>query len=293
LKFTQIVLVIFLSLVVSVAGTYYLNAHKSNGFSATSQETALERVKRTGILRCGYYVFAPMTIRDPNTSQLSGFSVDMMENIAKAASVKVEWVEQVDFGNWPAGLQSGRFDAVCTPVWPDAAVAREAIFTHSMFFASINAYARGDDHRFDNNLAAIDSPDVTIAGIEGNVTTSLAHDLFPKAKILAVPQNAPGGLPAENVITKKADIFFWDANGAQELLKSNPGSVHNVDPAHPVKIMPFVLAVKPGEGDMRDFLDIGVQSLENTGIINKLLDQWERYPGSFYRLAKPYITQPN
>jgi ABC-type amino acid transport substrate-binding protein len=253
-------------------------------------ETAFDRVIRTGVLRCGYYVFAPVTVRDPNTGTLSGLAIDLVNQLGQNAGLKVEWAEEVDFGTWPAGLSAGRFDAVCTPVWPDAALARQVIFTRPAFYAGINAYARADDHRFDNNLAAINDPEVTIATIEGNATNFIAASQFPKAKLLSLPQTAPSGTMAENVVTKKADVFFWDVNGVQTFLASNPGSVRGVDPANPVKVMPFEIAVKLGESALRDLLDVGLQGLEDVGYTNKLLTKWENYPGSFYPLHKPYVV---
>ncbi|MDX2027345.1 MAG: transporter substrate-binding domain-containing protein [Alphaproteobacteria bacterium] len=287
-------LFLFLAVVV-LAVTAAFTAIKA--FSAASlprpnvqRETALDRVKRTGVLRCGYYVFPPVTMRESSGRTLSGLSIDMMEKIGTSAGLKIEWTEEVDFGTWPLGLKAGRFDAVCTPIWPDISLAREAAFTRPMFYAGINAYVRGDDHRFDNNLAAINNPNVTLSVIEGNATYYLAHANFRNARIQALPQNSPGGAPAENVITRKADIFFWDDNGAYDFLKSRPGSIRNVAPGRPIKVMPFELATDAGEGELRDFLDVALQNLEDSGATNLLLQKWERVPGSYYPLAKPYMV---
>lgn len=86
--------------------------------------------------------FPPVTYRDPNTKALSGLSVDMMEHIARDAGLKVEWTEETDFGNWIAGMTAGRFDAFCTPMWPDTAMARQVLFTRPMFYAGIFVYAQ-------------------------------------------------------------------------------------------------------------------------------------------------------
>ncbi|MDD5586291.1 MAG: transporter substrate-binding domain-containing protein [Alphaproteobacteria bacterium] len=275
-----------------IALAFSLYTAKTRQAGAAAQESAFARVKRTGVLRCAYYVFPPATYRDPNTKALSGLSVDMMERIAKDGSLKIEWTEEINFGSWQPGLMAKRFDAVCTPMWPDAAHAREALFTRPMFYAGINVYARAGDHRFDNNLAAINDPGVTIAVGESEPTVTMAQDHFPKAKVLALPQNAAAGSAAQSVLARKADVFFWDENGIREFFKANPGTLHNVDPNHPVKVMPFELMVGLGEDDLRDFLDIGLQALEDAGITNQLLDKWEAAPGIFYHMAKPYVLPP-
>jgi ABC-type amino acid transport substrate-binding protein len=285
MKFSQVVMVILVSVSLSV----YATRHYAGLSSApAAKEQAMDRVLRTGVLRCGYYVFSPITIRDPNSGKLSGFSVDMMSRIAQEAGLKLEWTEQVDFGNWPEALKSGRFDAVCTPLWPDPSVARVASFTRPMLYSSISVYARGDDHRFDGNLAAVNDPKVTIVVLDGTGQAVLAETHFPKAKLLRLPQATAAGLQAENVATKKADLLLWDENGVFDYLKTNPNGLHNVDPKHPVRVMPFELAVAPGETRLREFLDIGVQSLEDTGYTQYLIRKWERAPGGFYPMAKPY-----
>lgn len=289
MKLSQTVAVIALSFIVAFVTTKLVASNKN---TTILQETAYERVMRTGVLRCGYYVFSPMTIRDPNTGKLSGLGVDMIESIAKSASLKVEWTEEIDFGNWVPALKVGRFDALCTGTWPEASLAREVTFTRPTFYAGINVYARGDDHRFDNNLDAINDPKITIAVIEGTALTDLAATYFPKAKLLRLPQNSPGGAQAENVATKKADVLFWDENGVLEYLKNNPNGLRNVAPNRPVKVQPFELAVNHGEYKLRDLLDVGLQSIEDSGYTNILLAKWERAPGSFYRMSKPYVTTP-
>jgi ABC-type amino acid transport substrate-binding protein len=290
MKVNQLALAVVIGAVIATAAVYMMGgAQRGANTAQTAKETALERVLRTGVLRCGYYVFPPETLRDPNTRALSGLAVDIMERIAKNASIKIEWTEEVDFGNWMAGLKAGRFDAMCTPMWPEPALAREVLFTRPMNYSGIYAYARYDDHRFDGNLAAVNDPSITVAAIEGTPQLTLAQDHFPKARLLPLPQNAPGASTVENVVTKKADVFLWDDNGVHDFLASNPNSVHNIDPGHPLKVMPFELVTNMGESALRDFLDVGLQSLEDTGVTNTLLDKWERMPGNFYRMAKPYV----
>jgi ABC-type amino acid transport substrate-binding protein len=293
MKFTHLLLVAFLSVVAaSFTASYTVRtfAPPPGNAAPVLKESALDRVKRTGVLRCAYYVFPPVILRDPATGALSGLGVDMTGRLLQGTGIKVEWTEEIDFANWQPGLKAGRFDAICTPMWPEAALAREALFTRPMFYSGIYVYARGDDHRFDDNLAAVNDPAVTIAIIEGNGTDTLAERLFPQAKLLKLPSNSPGGLPAENVITRKADVTLWDENGVHDLLASRPGSIRNVDPSHPVKVMPFELVTNLGEESLRDFLDVGLQSLEDTGATRQILDKWERAPGDFLRMAKPYAV---
>lgn len=55
---------------------------------ASKQETTFERVLRTGVIRCGYPVWPPSNIVDPNTKILSGYSHDLTEAVADELSLK-------------------------------------------------------------------------------------------------------------------------------------------------------------------------------------------------------------
>ncbi len=290
MKLPAILLTVLLSVASAYATVLYVEKHGgiASMTAPSVKETAFERVMRTGVLRCGYYVFPPVTQRDLNTNELSGFAVDLTNRLAANAGLKVEWTEEVDFGNWTAELQAGRFDAMCTPAWPTASMSRVVRFTRPFIYSSINVYARGDDHRFDNNLKAVNDPSVTIAVIEGTALVELIESHFPKAKLLLLPQNSPGGSQAENLATKKADLILWDENGVFDYLKTHPGGVHNIAPGHPVRIMPFELAVQVSEDRLRDFLDTALQDLEDTGYLEQVIRKWERAPGSFFYLAPPY-----
>ncbi|MBU6236120.1 MAG: transporter substrate-binding domain-containing protein, partial [Alphaproteobacteria bacterium] len=132
------------SLLLSFA--FVLSAFSAHADDA--RETAWQRIIRTNTIRCGYYVFPPVTYRDPNTKALSGFSVDMMEAIGKAAGLKIEWTEEVNFANWVPALQAGRFDMACTPMWPDIPLGRVVSFSVPFMFAGLSPMVRADDDRF-------------------------------------------------------------------------------------------------------------------------------------------------
>jgi hypothetical protein len=81
MKFLQIPLVIILSFVVAFVTGRYVAPHR--GESAIQfQESAYDRIIKSGNIRCGYIVYPPNTIRDPKTGAFSGISYDIMSRIA-------------------------------------------------------------------------------------------------------------------------------------------------------------------------------------------------------------------
>jgi ABC-type amino acid transport substrate-binding protein len=253
-----------------------------------SNQSVLDHVLQTNKLRCGYYNFPPVfkMYNDKGEKKPEGLSVDMMELIAKKTGLNIEWTEEITFGSWPAALQAGRIDAVCTPVWPDAPLGRAAIFTKPMFFATLSPLVRKDDPRFNNDLSRLNADDVTFVVQDGNNTSELTKQFFPKAKILSISASVDGPTAIENIVTKKADAMILDRNALLEYNKRSGDILRMVSPDKPVKYQPFVLATSTKAADLREFLNNALDDLHYSGTIDYLLKKWEAEPGLYARKAE-------
>jgi polar amino acid transport system substrate-binding protein len=283
---------IALTAVLAAGATHFLLRPEGDQSQITVVQPAYQRIMQTGTIRCAYYVFSNASMRDASSGKLSGMMIDMMEAIGADTNLQIDWVEEVNFGNVTAGLQSGRYDAVCTPSWPSSALAREAYFSLPMFYAGITPFVRVADSRFDDDLSKLNHQDIRIAVQEGTPNVDLVRAIFPQAQIMISPPNAPAGEDAMNVVGGKADVVLWDINGAFEFMKNNPGSLRQLAATQPLKIMPFVLLVPRGETDLKFLLDAAVQNLQNTGTMARLIDRWQPAPGTFYKAAAPFAAPP-
>ena len=260
--------------------------------AAADKESVYERIIRTGEIRCGYYLFKPATWIEPNSGELKGFSVDIWELLGENMGLTVKWVEEVDFSTMYEGLNTGRYDAICSPSWPNSRNARVAAFSAPLFFASINAYVRANDTRFDPNektswQTALNRPEIKLAVQDGSVEAHIANTRFPKAAQISVPQSAPATQIEINVQTGKADATFLDANRAQQYLKHNPGSLRRLGD-HPIQVFPFKIPVLASVLRFKNHLDIAIEELLNNGEIERILDQYDPDHILFARTAKPY-----
>jgi ABC-type amino acid transport substrate-binding protein len=259
--------------------------------ASVTTESAYDRVLRTGTLRCGYYVFPPVLTRDPNTNEFSGLSVDMMNRIGEKAGLKIEWTEEVSFASWPAALAANHFDAVCTPLWPDIGLGREALFTRPFMYSGLGPVVRADDHRFDDDSAKLNDPAITIVVQEGDPKQELAADAYPKAKLLVLPAVTDPATMMMNVMSGKADAILWDRNALIKFNGNNGAAAKMLQPDRPLKAQAFVLGVQQGEFGLAAFLDNAVAELLNTGAVDRLLTKWEPAQGTFLRVAAPYQVQ--
>jgi ABC-type amino acid transport substrate-binding protein len=77
-------------------------------------ETAYERVIRTRTLRCGWALWPIFEDIDPNTKELKGIVPEFTQALAQKLNLKIEWVMEVQWGQEPEALATGKIDAICS-----------------------------------------------------------------------------------------------------------------------------------------------------------------------------------
>lgn len=256
---------------------------------ADSGESTFDRVMRTGTLRCGYYAYAPITVKDPLTGELSGLSVDIMEAIAAKTSLRIEWAEEITFANWIPALQTGRIDAVCTPLWADASYARIATFTLPLFYDAVLPLVRADEARFGHKTEDLDNEAITIAYQADNMVEKLIQAHFPKARTLVLPDTSDYGLLMQNVVAGKADVALWDLAGFGLYNRNNPGKMKVLELDKLLRLIPCALPVLNKEQELLALLNAGLNDLLLSGQLDKIIDKWETDGPLWLRAAKPAI----
>ena len=101
--------------IVGVSACSARNNSTNNGSSTAAPKNLLETIKSQGKIRIGTEgTYAPFTFHD-STGALTGFDVDIANEVAKRLGVKAEFVETKWDGMF-AGLDAKRFDAVINEV---------------------------------------------------------------------------------------------------------------------------------------------------------------------------------
>lgn len=254
-----------------------------------SQDT-YDRVQKTGVLRCGYVSYPPGLTKDPRTGQVSGIFPDVLREIGQNLGFKVQWSEEVGWGTMVEGLNSGHYDAICSPVWPIPQRIRVADFTVPLYYSGAEAYIRPNDKRFAASLGALNDPQMRIATTDGEASDAIASADFPNAQRISTPQLTDVSQLLLMVATNKADATFIEPYIAHQFLKSNPGSLEPARPGVPLRLYPNVMMLRQQDDRLRRILDNAITDLENNGYIEKILDQNEPYRGAFYR--KPLPIEP-
>ncbi len=281
---------ISLALSLLALGSVWFFHAQDHRVSPLQKETAFERVMRTQTIRCAYASWPPYFKIDPNTKQKSGIFYDLTEAIGKSANLKIEWGEEVSYSLVSQNLSSGKQDVFCGLMWTSPHRGKRIEFTAPIAYMPLYAYVREGDARFDHNLAAINDNRITIASQDGSSMQGIASATFPLAKQFTIPELSDAVQVIANVAAGKADVVFVNPDTMRDYNRNNPGkSLRLVPSATPLRLFGESLGVAKGEWELRDFLNVVLAELQGDGTIDRILTQYETEPGSFKRVAHPYV----
>ncbi len=191
---------------------------------------------RTKTLRCGYAIWSPALLKDPNTGKFSGLIYDYVEALGKALDLKVEWAEEVSWADFPAALENNRIDAMCAGVWPSAKRSACRRLCPTDLFVPFMAYARADDTRFDNKLETLNSPDYTLTMTDGETSSIVAYADFPNTKKTELPKLTDISVNFLNVVNHRADVYLNDLISYNEFNDNNPGQLKVIPAQRPLRL---------------------------------------------------------
>ncbi|MFA6279254.1 MAG: transporter substrate-binding domain-containing protein [Bdellovibrionales bacterium] len=287
MKISQLALTVLLSAAVAFG---VVKVASPTTTTATAKETAFQRVMRSQTIRCAYALSGPPRfIPDPNTKALQGSLVDIMEEIGKVLHLKIEWAEDTGYGTFAENLRSGKEDMFCGTVWTSSARAHKILLTSPLFFASIHAYVKEGDNRFDNKPEALNNDSVTLSVMDGASGLAVASTTFPKANLYKVPQLGNISEIMMGVATGKADATIFDESNILAYNKKNPQHpLRRVLGLPPLRLYGESFAVGMGEFELRELLNTAISELQNNGTIDSILKKYEPEYGRFERARDPF-----
>ena len=252
-----------------------------------NENSAFDRVMKSQTIRCGYIISPSHLRKDANTGEFTGIAPEVIKKMAENLSLKIEWTEEVGWSTALEGLAMGRYDVLCTSVWMTTSRALRADALNPLDYAGVNTWIRPDDKRFSGKLADMDWSKIKIATIDGHVSDIIARTEFPAAQRVSLQDMSQISELYQMVADGKADVTFEQNFIGYEFIKSNPGKIIKTD-HEPLRVFPASFLIPQGEEKLKAMLNVAQDELINSGFVDKVIDQHEIYPGSFYRVAKPY-----
>lgn len=285
------IVVVVVSAIVAATVAWGVHTATQSGGSSQYASDAYDRVFSSKTLNCGYIEYPPALMRDPHSGKITGIFAEAVETAAHNLGLTVVWKEEVQWGTMIEGLDTNKYDAICSSVWSNSARWARADFTIPLYYSGIDAYVRAGDHRFDNDIFSANRPDIHVATIDGDTSQIIAHQLFPQAATLSLPQLADYSQLLLTVKEGKSDITFAEPYYALLFAKNNPGSIENATPLKPLRVFGNAVMVRKGETRLRTTLDGALTELINDGTVDKLVNKYAGGSGAYYPVATPYRTR--
>ena len=246
----------------------------SNDVGSHGLPGLLQRIESTGELHAGYGVYPPYTQENPNTKEVSGFSVDIINQIAKDLKCKIVW-HRLNWNTMSADLKRGEYDVIADPIFQTIPRAREFAFTEPYaYFPDGIGVVRRDDNRF-RAFDDLDQKGVTIAVGQGWASETLIQSRFTKATVVPV-QTATDLLQVFNeVISGRADVAVADAADAKRFVQEHPNEVKALFLDNPPAFMPAGFALRPEDRRSAEFLTVCLRNLKATGVLDGIARRYD------------------
>ncbi len=281
MRFEQVIATIVISLLAGTVGAFLiLMGHLPKAASTAKTETAMERVVKSGTLKCGYMLQPPYFMKDPNTNAFSGLWYELTEKIAALSHLKVVWAAETTERDMAADLQAGKFDVFCAG-WPvGGARAQELIVTTPLHYSTLGVFARADDARFDAKPDAINRTETTFSvRLDTPEHARLLLD-FPAATRVAVPAEAADTRTIDAVLDKKADLLIAERTAIEPYVNTVPSRLKEISSSHALVPVGRAFALRPDQYVLRDFLNVGKQNVLGSSFIESMLEKYTRLPGA-------------
>lgn len=271
----------FLAMTILILFTYSAQAQE------TKKESAYDRVMKSETIKCGYFIWPPFMEIDINTQEKSGVFYDITEEIGKQLSLKIEWSSEISWDSLFEGYKTGKYDAICGPMFSTPSRARESDFTTEIAYAPTYLYSRADDTRFDNNYEAANDESVKISILEGEYGQILANEIFPKAQKVTAMNLVDGSSQFMDVASSKSDVVLAEPILIDIFMQNNPGKLKRVS-GSAIRLNPIKISVTPDEYRLTRMLDIALENLHDNGFIDKTFNKYLSKELDFPRVSKGY-----
>ncbi len=280
-KNSKALAIAIVALVVGLAALIIPFIHRTPGapdsqLAASEEEMPglLQRIEKSGELHAGYGVYPPYTQENPNTKEVSGFSVDIINQIAKDLKCKVVW-HRLNWNTMSADLKRGEYDVIADPIFQTIPRAREFAFTEPYaYFPDGIAVVRKEDNRF-RAFDDLDQKGVTIAVGQGWASETLVQSRFAKATVVPV-QTATDLLQVFNeVVSGRADVAVADAADAKRFVQEHPNEVKALFLDNPPAYMPAGFALRPDDRRSAEVLTVCLRNLKATGVLDGIARRYD------------------
>lgn len=252
------------------------------GIAASASARTLDEIISDGTIRIGVNPNFPPMSSFGLTNQLEGFDIDIGNRIAEAIGVDAEFVTTETAQRVPF-LVSNRIDIALGALTRTPERAKLIGYTVPLHSESMGVITT--DEVDISNWRELDTEDITLVNMRGNLSVELLRDRLPNPSVLLVDGNA--------------DVIRAIAQGRADALVENVDffirfteNYRNVNwrvLTDPIYVAYCSIGVGRGNNNLIDFLNILLYDLHSSGAIDELWTMWYGAPMAVPIEPAPYF----
>lgn len=236
-------------------------------------ESTLDRIKRTKILRAGFTHNEPSFMYNRKTGKFSGIFYEIISLIAKKYDWKIQWTEEIGYGVVEDGLEDYRFDIFATTVWPTEKRKLKADFSIPIYHSNVYVYGRENNDNLKTVEDLKNNPHSRIAITEGDIQDDIARSDFPNTRRIRIPQLADTKELLRFVVENKADATFVEPYLAEFFNSQSDLKVISLS-KNPIRYYEDTLMMRKGEDEFKDLINKEISIIKENGKIQELIEKY-------------------
>src|SRR5262245_10109560 len=185
---------------------------------SAQQDDLLKQIKDRGVLRVCEAAYPPYNVKNPKTETWEGINVDIIDELVKGLSVKIEHVDGT-FATLIASLNTKKCDLSAAATYVTPPRAEQVLFSKAFASDTKTLFVRQDSKAI--TYAEIDKPEVSISVRAGTAEEPFAKRFFKNAKIQVVTSDKTVAHLLE-VANGRADAAMGAYSGNMLFIKENP-----------------------------------------------------------------------
>jgi cyclohexadienyl dehydratase len=238
--------------------------------TAQAEESRLDAIQKSGTLRvCTPGDYQPFSLAKADGTY-EGIDVDLVQSMAKALGVKVEFVKSP----WPQLMDT--FVEKCDVGVGGISVTldrqKRAFFTEPYMVNGKAPITKCENARKFQSVADIDKPGVTVIENPGGSNERFARGAFKQAKIVIFNDNTT---IFDEILKGNADVMISESVETIVQSKLRPG-LCAVNPDKPLQYGEMAWLLPRGDVAMKQWVDTWLHLSKAGGEYDRMLAEWTK-----------------
>lgn len=233
-----------------------------------ADESMIERVLKSGILKVGFSTFVPWAMAD-KSGEYIGFEIDVARRLAQDMGVKVEFVPTKWSGIIPA-LLTGKFDIIVggMSIKPDRNL--KVNFTNPYYYTGMSMVAHRELAKGFDSLEDFNKPEVVLAVRIGTTAVAAAKKYMPNAQLRQFDEESQA---VQELLNGRAHAFVSEEPLPAFQAVKNPDKLF-LPLKEAFARSPIGLAVRKGDVDTLNFLNNWIRLVQEEGWLEERRHYW-------------------